>query len=159
MIEGISRDKISDLTTNIIRKHLEEYTEEQCLLHGIPTRRVALAPFYSADTNSWTNDYLNLPIAQGRPILFVPKVIARYDLAYDHQKYYQHSVLDYLQAEALTAGSSLVHTLKNGRRVVYKKDIEAQFRCTKENLFRFSREHPDVLQEYREELIELEVVC
>lgn len=156
MIEGISRDKISDLTTNVIRGHLAEYTREQCLLLDIPTRQVPLAPYYSREANQWINEYLHLPVANNSPILLVPKVIARYDLAYDHQNYYRHFVLEFLKAEALDAGSSLVRTLQNGNKVVYKKDIEATFKCTKENLYLFSREHPDVLSAYRDRLIELE---
>jgi hypothetical protein len=38
----------------------------------------------------------------------------------------------------------------------YEKDIAATFPCTKENLFRFSREHPDALQKYRDRLAALE---
>jgi hypothetical protein len=156
MIEGISRDKISDLTTNIIRWYLAEYTKEQCVLLNVPIQRVPLAPYYSTDAGDWISDYFDVPIAAGQPVLLVPKIIVRYPPAYDHQQYYRHFVLEYLQAEHLSANSSLVRTLKNGRRVVYKKDIKAIFRCTKENLYRFSRDHPNVLQEYRAFLAELE---
>ena len=42
LVEGIGRDKISDLTTNVIRFNLAQYTKEQCALWGIPTRNVPL---------------------------------------------------------------------------------------------------------------------
>ncbi|MCB0006526.1 MAG: hypothetical protein KDE04_08720 [Anaerolineales bacterium] len=156
MIEGISRDKISDLTTNVIRSHLAEYTLEQCKLHGIPTRPAAVAPCYSIERGAWTNDYLNLPVVNNAPVLLVPKVIARFHLAYDHQKYYRSFAVEYLRTEAIEAGSSLVRTLKNGHQIVHKRDIEATFKCTKANLYAFSREHPEVLEKYRRELIRLE---
>jgi hypothetical protein len=156
MIEGIGRDKISDLATNILRGHLAAYTVDQCELHGVGTRQVAVGPHFDLRTHEWINEYLQLPVAMDRPVLLVPKSIARYEPAYDHRTYYRHFALDYLQAEHLNAGSGLVHTLRNGRRKVYKKDLEAIYPCTKEYLFEFSREHPNVLVEYREHLAELE---
>src|SRR6266446_2877177 len=113
MIEGIGRDKMSDLTTNIIRAHLVNYTQEQCDLHNIPMKEVALPPIFNATTMSWESRYESLPTWKDRQILLVPKVFVRSVPAYDHQQYYRHFVLDYLQAEALSAGSSLVHALKN----------------------------------------------
>jgi hypothetical protein len=156
MIEGIARDKISDLTTNIIRGKLAEYTREQCSLLKIPVSQVPLSPYFEPAQSRWLSSYWDLPVAGGRPILLVPKVIARFDPAYNHQRYYRQFVLEYLQAEHLEAHSSLVQTLKNRRRVVYKKDVAATFPCTKENLFQFSRGHPEVLQEYREHLERLQ---
>lgn len=157
LIEGISRDKISDLTTNILRGPLADYTREQCTLWDIATHSVALAPCYSANTGQWVSDYLDLPVADGYPVLLVPKVIARFDPAYDHREYYRHFVLEYLRAEHLSANTSLVRTLKDGRRIVHKKDVAATFPCTKENLYAFSREHPHILEDYREWLAALEV--
>jgi hypothetical protein len=156
MIPGIGRDKISDLTTNIIRKNLAEYTKQQCDLLDIPTKRAALPPYFDIDQNAWVSDYFDLPITPRGPLVLVPKVIVRYDFAYDHRQYYSRFVVEYLRAEELEASSSLVQVLKTGRRVVYKKDIEARYPLTKEFLYRFSRDRPEVLKAYREELEKLE---
>src|SRR5207244_3173375 len=54
------------------------------------------------------------------------------------------------------AGSSLVRTLRNGRRRVTKKDVAAIYPCTKENIAAFARKHPEILAEYRRHLARLE---
>ena len=69
---------------------------------------------------------------------------------------YNNYVLNYLQVENLSAGSSLVRALKNGKKVVYKKDLKADYPFSKEFLFHFSKSHPGVLAKYREELKALE---
>lgn len=156
MIDGISRDKISDLTTNIMRKKLEEYTIDQCNLYGISLHEVALSPYFSIDENAWVSDYYRLPVYKNKPVLLVPKFIARYSLDYDSGDYYNNYVLNFLQAENLSAWSSLVRTLKNGKRVVYKKDLKARYPFSKEFLFKFSKSNPKVLEKYRAALSVLE---
>ncbi|MEO6970993.1 MAG: hypothetical protein ABI217_08880 [Chthoniobacterales bacterium] len=83
MIEGIGRDKISDLTTNIIRRKLAIYTKEQCELHSIATSTLPLPPYYDAHEHQWRSEYFDLPIADGRPLVLVPKLIARYTFSYN----------------------------------------------------------------------------
>jgi hypothetical protein len=156
LVEGIGRDKISDLTTNVIRGHLAEYSKDQCDLLNIATQSVPVGPYYSHEDSDWKNEFLELPVVKGRPLLLVPKAIVRFDPSYDHQKYYREVVLSYLQAEHLHANSGLVKILKNGKHVVRKKDVAATFPCTKENLFAFSRAHPEALQQYRDRLAILE---
>jgi hypothetical protein len=156
MIDGISRDKISDLTTNVIRGQLVEYTKDQCDLLGVATQPVALAPWFELGEMAWVNDYVDLPVWRGCPILLVPKSIVRYDPAYEHQRYYRQFVLPFLQAENIDAGTALVRTLKKGQKRVYKKDLAAIYPLTKEFLYSFSRQHPQVLTSYRETLERLE---
>ncbi|HEY2712440.1 MAG TPA: hypothetical protein VGI60_07995 [Chthoniobacterales bacterium] len=156
MVEGIGRDKISDLTTNIIRRKLAIYTNEQCDLHEIPTVHLPLPPYYDPQSHQWRSDYFPLPQADGRPLVLVPKLIARYTFSYNQQSFYQHFILNYLQTEHLNAGSSLVQTLRNGRRRVTKKAVAETYPCTKANIAAFARDHPEVLTEYRRHLAQLE---
>ena len=156
MIEGIGPDKISDLTTNVIRGHLLAYTAQQCELHGIPTTEVAMPACFDPQSFEWESRYARVPLYRGRPLMLVPKAIVRLNPAYDPGQYYRHYVLNFLQAEHLASGSSLVKTLKNGQRVVYKKDLEKRFPQTKRLLYDFSRKHPEILEQYRKDLARME---
>jgi hypothetical protein len=156
MIDGISRDKISDLTTNIIRRSLVKYTQDQCELLGIPVRTVALPPWFDAATLQWRQDYWDVPVHNDKPIVLVPKIFVRRDPAYDAQRYYHHFVLDFLQAEELSANSSLVKAFKDGTRYVTKKDVAAKYPLSKEFLYQFSKKHPEVLKRYRAYLEKME---
>lgn len=149
-VDGIGRDKISDLTTNVIRKHLVSYTHDQAALHGLPLEEAPLPAQFDRGTMTWRTAYANIPTFERAPILLVPKAIVRYDPAYNSNTYYNHFVLEYLQVEAMTADQSLVRTLKSGeRRVPSKKDLQQKYPKSKEFLFQFSRAHPDVLERYR----------
>jgi hypothetical protein len=104
-IEGISSDKISDLTTNVIRKPLIDYTQDQCELHEIPTRKVTVGPTWDADNLTWRQNFHDLPVVRGKPVIFVPKVVLRRRLSLDCQEFYNKHVINYLQAEHLAANS------------------------------------------------------
>lgn len=152
LVPGISRDKISDITTNIIREELVGYTQDQCNLHGIPMENVPCGKFWDPQLHEWTQDsYAALPTYKDSRLLLVPKAIARYDLAFDHREYYNGHVLNFLQAHHLQAGDSLVHLLRNGSRRVTKKDLKQKYPLSKDFLYRFSKEHPDIFEKYKNE--------
>lgn len=151
LIEGISRDKISDIATNIIRHKLIEYTQAQCELWNIPMSNAPSELVWDNSNKKWTNYYTNLPVCGGRTVLLVPKAIARFDLEFSHQEYYQHFVLNFLQSEHLDANSSLVRTLKDGtKKPPFKKALKELHPLTKQYLYEFSKQHPEVLKRYRE---------
>jgi hypothetical protein len=152
MIPGIGNDNISDITINVIRQELASYTEEQCHLWKVPTKRVSCGPAWFPDKDDWKSIYANLPVYKGRQVLLIPKEFARYHLAADHRQYYDQFVLEYLQQENLNSNSSLVKVLKNGRRTVTKKSLKEHHPCSKEFLLEFSEKHPEILQEYKNSL-------
>ncbi len=152
LVEGIGPDKISDITTRIIKKKLIEYTTNQCNLLGIDTDLVASGYSWDRENQCWVDSYENLPVYKGNRILLVPKAIARWEFSYDFVEYYNRFVLEYLQIEHLNANSSLVQTLKKGKkRVVYKTVLKKtkKYPCSKEYIYKFSKKHPDVLEKYK----------
>ena len=149
-IEGIGPDKISDITTNIIRALLVEYTQAQCLLHGIATIEVPVGSFWDIETDSWTSVYAQLPVWNGTKILLVPKAIVRFRMSLDSQEYYNHFVLNFLQAEHIRAGSSLVKVFKKSKQpYVTKKSLKEIHPYSKTELYKFTKHHPEVLGLYK----------
>ena len=150
LVPGISNDKISDITTNIIREKLAEYTTAQCNLLRVPSQRIPAGQFWDSNAHEWApEDYADLPVYKFQRLLLVPKAIVRRRMAYDHQEYYNHDVLLFLQAQHLAAGSSLVQLLRNGKRRVTKKSLKERNPLSKEFLYGFSKEHPDVFERYK----------
>ena len=73
-IPGIGPDKISDITTNIVRKHLIQYTQNQFDLYGIEIN--SLMPtglIWDSVNTEWTESYDYIPVLDNRKILLVPK--------------------------------------------------------------------------------------
>jgi hypothetical protein len=149
LIPGISADKVSDITTNVIRGRLVEYTEAQCALHGIQTQRVQGGIHWDGNLHNWANRYANLPVINGQRLLLVPKAAVRFRPAITAEGFYNDFVLDFLEAEHVRANDSLVHVLKNGKRKVLKKDLKSKHPLSKEFLFEFAQAHPDVLKAYK----------
>lgn len=112
-IRGVGPDMISDLTTNVLRGLLADYTIQQCELYGVPLHPTnALGPVWSLERLDWEAKQLMLPKQAGRPILLVPKFSVRFRLSLDSQEFYNKHMIEYLRSEYLQAGGALVEILK-----------------------------------------------
>jgi hypothetical protein len=150
-IHGVGRDTISDLTTNVIRGLLAEYTAEQCVLHGVETQLIgSIGPTWNVSSQRWEAKQMQLPIHHRRPILLVPKFSVRHQLSLDSQEFWNHHMIEFLRQEYLNAGSGLVRVLRNGERRVTKKDVKQRHPFIKDDLADFVREHPEVLESYKD---------
>ena len=149
MIEGVGSDRISDMTINIIRSKLLEYTQNQCAVWGVPVQQVPSGLCWDADREGWVNSFTRLPVYKGSTIVLVPRIAVRYRSVIDHEQYYNGFVLNYLQAEHLSANTSLVKVLKNEKRVVYKKDLKVVFPLKKDNISEFAEKKPKTLEKYK----------
>ncbi len=99
--------------------------------------------------HTWREEYTRLPTYRGDKILLVPKNFVRRALSINSQEYLNKHVLEYLQAEHLRAGSSLVEVLVNGKRRVTKVSLRDHYPCTKTWMADFSAEHPEILKTYK----------
>ncbi|HWZ23539.1 MAG TPA: hypothetical protein VNW06_12840, partial [Cytophagaceae bacterium] len=152
MIPGINRDKISDITSNILKKQLIVFTQEQCQKYNIPTNRVPVNNAFDYDTLSFTSFFTELPVINGLPKILLPISSVRRDPQLSKDRYYRNFVLEFLMAEHENAGDALATVLRNGRVVVRVSDLKAKFPISTDFLYKFSKEHPAVLEKYKEEL-------
>lgn len=148
-VENVDRDKISDLTTNIIREHLVAYTQQQCSLYGIAVRDYNGPPMWNAHRRNWESKIVQLPYVDGDPVMLVPKYIVRKRLSLDSQEFYNKQITDFLVSEHLTANSSLVTVLKNKSRKVYKGDVRKKHPKSKSLIADIVSKNPKMLEFYK----------
>lgn len=152
LIPGINRDKISDITANILKKPLIEFTQQQCDKHNIPVKRVPINNTFDYETLSFTSYFAELPIINGLPKILLPISSVRRDPQLSKDKYYRNFVLEFLRAEHQHAGDALASILRNGRVVVRIGDLKEKFPMSTDFLYEFSKQNPAVLDKYKAEL-------
>lgn len=153
MIPGVNRDKISDITANILKKPLIEFTQAQCKKYCIPlTKRVPVDNAFDYKTLSLTSFYTELPTINGNAKILLPISSVRRDPQLCKDKYYRNFVIEFLKAEHEHAGDALATVLRNGRIVVRIGDLKKKYPLSSEYLYEFSKEHPKILEKYKAEL-------
>lgn len=155
-VEGVGADKISDMTTNIIRRHLIEYTQQQFELHGQPIKtNLPTGLLWDSASGNWVNDALDkIPVVNDERVLLVPKRYVRWrgGLQQAASKYYNHFVTNFIRDEQLATNGNLVRVVKTKRsrkKVVYKKDIKKNYPPNKNFLATFSGQRPAEYRKFR----------
>lgn len=151
LIPGIGVDVISDMTTNIIRGPLIEYTQQMAAHYKIKLRPgIPSGPQWNPTKKDWYEDFVDLPMTPEGKLLLVPKAIVRRHLAYSLTEYYRFHVLTHLQDVELRANSQLVQiTKKTKERYVTKKDVEEKYGRSKKMVSDVTIQNPSLLEEYK----------
>lgn len=88
-VEDMAKDRISDLTADIIKLDLIRYTQNICNQLRVPLERLPVENYYyDKKSNSWVGGYHNLPKNPytGKPIILVPKeFLVRDPLVNEHR--------------------------------------------------------------------------
>jgi len=152
LIPGINRDKISDITANILKRQLIEFTQKICEKYSIPIQRVAINNTFDFGRFDFVSYYSELPVINGKAKILLPISGVRQDPELSRDKYYRNFVLEFLRAEHCHAGDSLSTVLKNGSVIVRIGDLKEKYPINTDFLYKFSKEHPQILEKFKTEL-------
>lgn len=151
LVPTLGRDTISDITTNIIRGPLIHYTQQQCLLHNIPLEQQASGAIWSSTKSMWEFGMVELPRAGNDKLILVPKSIVRINPMIDAGKYYRGYLRPFFEEHELRkSASSLVETLKDGRRRVKLGELDKLIGTSKPAIAQNTETHPEALAAYKE---------
>jgi hypothetical protein len=155
-VPGIGPDKVSDITTNIIRRHLIEYTQNQFALHGLEIKsEMPTGLLWDSVTSDWTEGYDFIPVVKSRKILLVPKRFVKYakDFTKAGEQYYDGFVASFIRQRELASMGRLVKFREraDGSKTphVYKEDIEKEVPRNKNSVADFSMKNPDVYEKFK----------
>lgn len=148
-VDRVGRDKISDLTTNVIRGKLIEYTNQQCRLYQIDVEDYNGPPIWDALKKNWKSKVVKLPRIKDVPVLLVPKYIVRRELSLNSQEFYNKQLTDFFIAEHERATSSLVQSLKALPKIT-KTEIREKNPKSKEMIAETVAAHPHLLEMYKD---------
>ena len=101
LASGIGPDRISDISANILKNYLIEYTQRQSEIWGVPLRRgVPLPHIYDEATQSWVDSYVDLPVSpvDDAAVLFVPRRIVRALPWINYDDFLQRDFRAYMEA-------------------------------------------------------------
>ena len=119
-VENVDKDLTSDITTRIIYDPLASFTREMIerfpeFTTGQHTTETVQRQVWNVDSLDWRLADFELPLVDGRPLLLVPKDWARRNLLMSAGRFFDKSVLDYVQLEQAVP-------LSNGKLAKTPKD-------------------------------------
>ena len=141
-VDGIDKDITSDLTTRIIFEPLAKFTQAMVKKYPEFTRgshriNAYIRPVWNVAQKRWIKKSLELPVAEGKPLLLVPKYWARPYLLMRYRRYYDTALLNWVQDQLAVVNKrtgKLIkdpkHSLKRKRK--YKPGRDTILRVTEE---------------------------
>ncbi|MCR6735647.1 MAG: hypothetical protein NVV83_16900 [Afipia sp.] len=90
-VDGISKDRVSDISCSFLKSFLIDFTTDQCARLGIPTAVCRVENVYNYRKNEFeSEDGVSVPInpIDGKPIIFVPKRWLRFTPWINYDDYF-----------------------------------------------------------------------
>lgn len=112
IVEGLSKDRISDIASNLIKSWLIDYTIQKCREHGIPRERVPLK-YYDTKNKAFAEEEVDVPVnpETGQALLLVPKRWLRFSPWLNPDDYFSNYI-------------AVSNKLMNGERIGRQEVLE-----------------------------------
>jgi hypothetical protein len=100
LVDGISKDRISDITCSLLKSFLIDYTIQNCITYKIPVTNCTISRF-DLNKKHFIQEDVSLPInpENKRPLLFVPKRWLRYVTWINYEDYFDKYYIKDINAE------------------------------------------------------------
>ncbi|MFD0977713.1 hypothetical protein [Salinimicrobium gaetbulicola] len=151
-IEDVSSDRISDITTKIIKDVLIEFTQEQCKLYNIPMKSVWQEDIFDHNKVEWVKRKVLLPIYFGKPVILVPKNIVRLEgvAGQNFKCFYRFAVRNFIQYDH----SMLEDVSGTGRGgKILLRDVQLEHPISKESLSNWVLKYGKLLVDYKSDIL------
>jgi hypothetical protein len=160
LVEGIASDRISDITSNIVREKLIEFTVRMASKYGMPLKEdIDSGALWNRESGEWENRATKMLYPQSRPLILVPRAVVRWKLDFDPGEYYRYHVLRFLRDRELAKGNSPLATViktgpRKGQQRINLKDVEKYYKKRYGGKKRFvveaTRDFPEILEGYKQ---------
>lgn len=107
---GIGPDRISDITANVLKRFLIEYTQRQSVIWGLTAKRgVPVEHIYNHASQQWEDSYEELPVSpvDGDAILLVPRRLVRALPWINYDDFFRTEFSAYLAARRKSSGRTM----------------------------------------------------
>jgi hypothetical protein len=91
-IDGVSKDRVSDISCNFLKSFLIDFTIDQCARLGIPQEICSVDNVYDYRSNIFRTGTFSLPLnpIDQKPLLFVPKRWLRFTPWLNYDDYFEN---------------------------------------------------------------------
>lgn len=95
LVEGISKDRISDILANLLGSFLIDYTIQECAKYGLPMEKCNFE-YLDVKTMTFKTDYCDLPVnpRTKQPLWLVPKRWLRRQMWLNSDDYLNHYLVE-----------------------------------------------------------------
>ena len=149
-IRDFAEDCLSDMLTNILLKHLMDFTVEQCQKYHYPTQNAPEGLFYwDPDLDDWVEYTGQCMMYKGKLLLLVPKEIVRNRYCFTINQFFSRVILSRLQDQTAYVDMN-GKPQKTSKKVLRKKVLHGEKVTTVAQIM--ASDDPSYLSDYHEKL-------